>query len=193
MESIPNVDKRQARELWDEVNRNAIDQWSDQEFYPPFSEIDFKCKKYENQGDARSPDDVQTPRTETEPSNLGQYIDKAATLNLPSLRRPKQMSNMPSELQAILSGPIKYTMPLIHHIYAKAIYLLQYTSLPQQGKEPKFNESPLYNLQTSYIRSFDLYEDERLLEAGKKHLAEELAEEIYLSLNMVPILEGKKN
>ena len=42
MESIPDVDERQARELWDEVNRNAIDQWYDQEFYPLFSEIDFK-------------------------------------------------------------------------------------------------------------------------------------------------------
>lgn len=87
----------------------------------------------------------------------------------------------------------KDTRPLMQHIYAKASYRLQERSLPQQGKEPKFYESPLYNLQTSYIRSFDLYEDERLLEAGKKHLAEELAEEIYLSLNMVPILEGKKN
>ena len=47
MERIPDVDERQARELWDEVNRNAIEQWSDQEFYPPFSEIDFNCKKYE--------------------------------------------------------------------------------------------------------------------------------------------------
>ena len=110
MESIPDVDERQARELWDEVNRNAIDQWFDQEFYPPFSKIDFKWKKYEDQGDTRSPDDVQTPRIQTKPSNLGQYIDKAATLNVPSLRRPKQMSNMPSKLQAILSAPIKCTL-----------------------------------------------------------------------------------
>ena len=63
MESILDVDECHARELWDEVNCNAIDQWSDQEFYPPFSEIDFKCKKYEDQGDTRSPEDVQTPRT----------------------------------------------------------------------------------------------------------------------------------
>ena len=101
MESVVDMDERQARELWDEVNRNAIEQWFDQEVYPSLLEMNFKCKNYEDQEDTMSHDDVQTPQTETNPSNLGQYINKAPTLNVQSLRQTKQMANIPFELHPL--------------------------------------------------------------------------------------------
>ena len=53
---------------------------------------------------------------ETNPSNLGQYINKATTLKISSLRKPKQMASMPLDLQAILLALIKCTLPFIELI-----------------------------------------------------------------------------
>ena len=50
MEGIPDVDEQQAMEMWEEVNQNAIEQWSNHDISPPFLEINFKIKEWMDQG-----------------------------------------------------------------------------------------------------------------------------------------------
>ena len=56
---------------------------------PPFFELDFGQESWKNQSPIVNQDNIRTPRTETDPSDLGQYVDKAATLYIPSLQRPE--------------------------------------------------------------------------------------------------------
>ena len=85
----------------------------DHDISPLFSKIYFKRRKWMDQGHEMSYDKVQMPKTEMDPSDLGQYIDKVATLNIPSLRHPKQAESVPKDLHTILSSPIACTLPLI--------------------------------------------------------------------------------
>ena len=49
-------------------------------------------------------------------------IEKATTLNVPSLRKPLQVLNLLVDLQAILSAPINCTIPLIELMKSIQIY-----------------------------------------------------------------------
>ena len=114
MESIPEMDEQQAQELWEEVHKNAMEHWSDDNISPPFSEMDLERKTLNKNGPKTFQEDVKMPESETHPSDLGQYIYKTATLRIPSIRKTRNIKAcVPDKLEAILSAPIRCTLPLI--------------------------------------------------------------------------------
>ena len=112
-ESIPEMDEHQAQELWEEVHKNAMEHWSDDNISPPFSEMDLERRSLDKNGIGTLQEEVRTPESQTHPSDLGRYIYKTPTVQIPSMERPKTSTPEPDELQAILSAPIKCTLPLI--------------------------------------------------------------------------------
>ena len=42
LEGIPEVDEQHARELWDAVHKNAVENWSNDNVSPPFSEMNLE-------------------------------------------------------------------------------------------------------------------------------------------------------
>ena len=90
LEGIPEVDEQQARELWEAVHKNATDNWSDTNVSPPFSEMNLEQPEWNEEEPNASKDEflsVGSQPKSSEPSDLGQYIDKAATLYVPSMRK----------------------------------------------------------------------------------------------------------
>ena len=91
LEGIPKVDEQQARELWEDVHRKAIDNWSNTNISPPFFEMNLEQPEW-NEG---QPDTLKDkflslyfePQL-SKPSNLGEYIDRAATFYVLSMRKP---------------------------------------------------------------------------------------------------------
>ena len=90
-----------------------MEHWSDGKASSPFSELEFGSRSGGQNGRRKDRHEVQTPKIETDPSDLEQYIDKAATLHVPSLQKTRETKDVPRDLQAILSAPIKCTLPLI--------------------------------------------------------------------------------
>ena len=59
IESIPEMDEQQAQELWEEVHKNAMEHWSDDNISPPFSEMDLERRTLNEKGPETFQEDVK--------------------------------------------------------------------------------------------------------------------------------------
>ena len=75
-----------------------MNQSSNDNVSPPFLEINLGSKEWNETNFKNGIEEVHTSRTKREPSNLGQYIDEAATIDISSLRRPRQLKSLLSDL-----------------------------------------------------------------------------------------------
>ena len=58
IDGIPEMDELQATELWDDVNKNAMEQWSNNNVSPPFSKIDFGQELWNDQSPKANQDEI---------------------------------------------------------------------------------------------------------------------------------------
>ena len=157
MESIPEMDEQQAQELWEEVHKNAMEHWSDDNISPPFSEMDLERRTLNENGPETFQEDVKMPESETHPSDLGQYIYKTATLRIPSIRRPKTSKLVPDKLEAILSAPIRCTLPLIELMKVRpALWESLTKKLVEQGVLNKGRFDQVNTAKTTYYKPVEL-------------------------------------
>lgn len=93
---MDKADESLAQDLWGEVRKHAKDNWSDENVSPPFSKMD-----------------LQTPiMTGGRSSELGLYMDRAATYYIPSLSRKVTSNFKGNKLQKLLATPIPWTLTL---------------------------------------------------------------------------------
>ena len=106
MEGIPEVDEQQTRELWEAVHRNAVENWSDDNVSPPFSEMNLGPPVWDEVDPKVSKDEILSlesqPSQQSDPSDLGKYIDRAATLYVPSMRNQGVQEKEGANLEAII-------------------------------------------------------------------------------------------
>ena len=103
-ETIPEVDEQLAEDMWDAVHKHAKENWSDDNASPPFSEMNLDHPK-------DNPKNSQSDKV-SEPSDLGQYIDRAATLYIPSVKIPEPPELVDVDLEKLLAAPVLCTLPL---------------------------------------------------------------------------------
>lgn len=89
-----------------------MEHWSDGKVSPSFSKLNFGNRSNGFTGHNEDRHEAQTPKTEADPSDLRRYIDRAATLRIPSLQKSMETKDALGDLQAILSAPIKCTLTL---------------------------------------------------------------------------------
>ena len=113
------MDEGLAREMWETVHQRAIEEWTDSNNSPPFTEIEMEPPDWDKQPSlgrsTRSEDEllsVGSQPKQSEPSDLGEYIDRAATLYLPSMRKQNGKQREPPNLQAALSAQINCKLTL---------------------------------------------------------------------------------
>ena len=113
------MDEGMAREMWETVHQRAIEEWTDSNNSPPITEIEMEPPDLYKQPSlgksTRSEDEVLSIGSQpkqSEPSNLGEYIDRVATLYLPSMRKQNGEQREPLNLQAALSAQINYKQTL---------------------------------------------------------------------------------
>ena len=95
--------------------------------------------------------------SETHPSNLGQYIYKMATLRIPSIKRPETSKLEPDKLQAILSAPIRCTLPLIELMKVRpALWESLTEKLAEQGVLNKGRFDQVNTAKTTYYKPVEL-------------------------------------
>ena len=109
------MDEGMAREMWETVHQKAIKEWTDLNDSPPITEMEMEPPDWDKkpplgelgENITRSEDkllSVDSQPKQSEPSNLGEYIDRAATLYVPSMRKQNREQREPSNLQVALSA-----------------------------------------------------------------------------------------
>ena len=108
--------------MWEAVHKNVVDNWSDDNVFPSFSEMNFEQPEWEEVEPNASKDEflsVDSHLKHSKPSDLGEYIDRATMLYVPSMRNPRANKKELANLQAILLAPITCTLPLIELMKVK--------------------------------------------------------------------------
>ena len=123
LEGIPEMDERMAREMWETFHQKAIEEWTDSNNSPPITKIEMEPPDWdkqpllENSGEelSKSKDELLSEDSQpkqSEPSYLGEYIDQAATLYVPSMRKQNGNQRKPPNLQTALSTQINCKLTL---------------------------------------------------------------------------------
>ena len=109
--------------MWETVHQRAIEEWTDSNNSPPITEIEMESPDWEKQplvGESggkptKSEDEIlsiDSQPKQSEPSDLGEYIDRAATLYVPSMRKQNRNQRESPNLQAALSTQINCKLTL---------------------------------------------------------------------------------
>ena len=109
--------------MWEAVHENIVESWFDDNISPPFFDINSEHLEWNEVDPNRVQDEILfldfQPSGQSDPLDLGQYIDKVATLYIPSMRTPRVQGKEATNLQAIISTPITCTLSLIELMKVK--------------------------------------------------------------------------
>ena len=97
--------------MWETVPKHAKENWSDNKVSPPFSEMDLEHPRgsKERLHDENLSLNSQ-PSKQSKPSDLGQYIERAGTYYLPSVRNPTTPKVVDVDLQRLMATPVPWTL-----------------------------------------------------------------------------------
>ena len=112
-ESIPEADEILAEDMWDRLRKHTEENWSDNNVSPPFSEMDLDQLGIHESNELHENLSRKSQYIEgSEPSDLGPYMDRAATYYIPSMRRAVKSKPTNDKLQKLLATPVPWTLTL---------------------------------------------------------------------------------
>ena len=117
------MDEGMTREMWERVHQKAIGAWIYSNDSPPIPEIEMETPDWDKQplvGESgekptRSENEllsVDSQPKQSKPLDLGEYINRAATLYVPSMRKQNGNQREPPNLQTALSTQITCKLTL---------------------------------------------------------------------------------
>ena len=87
------MDKQHARELWEVVHKNTMENWSNDNVSLPLSKMNLERPKWNEVDPNVMQDEILSlesqPSQISNPFKLGQYIGKVATLHVPLMKKPR--------------------------------------------------------------------------------------------------------
>ena len=122
LDGISEVDEQLAREMWEAVQKHIEENLSDDNISPPFSIMDLEQSLGENVDENPMQEGIPSFHQASkglEPSYLGKYIDRAATLDEPSMQKSRMLEFDATNLQALMLAPITCTLPFMELIKLK--------------------------------------------------------------------------
>ena len=112
-ESIPEADEILAEDMWGQVRKHAEENWSDNNVSPPFSKMDLDQLGIHESHELHENLSRKSQYIEdTEQSEKDQYMDRAATYYIPSMRRAVKSKPMNDKLQKLLATPVPWMLML---------------------------------------------------------------------------------
>ena len=123
LDGIPEMDEQLAREMWEEVQKHVEEQLSNDNISPPFTIMDLEQLSKENVNgnplQEKVPSFHSLVSRETKSSYLGQYMDGATHLDVPSIQKSNLQEFEDTNLQAFMSAQITCTLPFMEWIKLK--------------------------------------------------------------------------